>query len=715
MKYAHKFAEVESGGLGETAAFKIAASGKAFRSLIDSIYSLKIDAPIRELLTNAWDAHIAAGKIEPFHVHLPSPLFPTFFVRDYGCSMSHEFVMERYTTLFDSTKDGMVEDDAAAISPDQQVGSWGLGSKTPFTYTDAFTLSCWMDGEVRIYHIFIGANGRPDCSLAHRAPSDEPTGVKVEFPVKNDDHDEFEAVAIKVLKGFNVLPTGLPTNVVAACQAKPQMVGSNFKVYDKDFLGKGWFARQGCVHYPIELGKLPGATTKGFSEVSASVVIDFPIGSVEYTNSREQLSYTPGTVASITEAFDGLRKEIEAEVTAQFKAVTNPFERAKLIGASDLFAMNRFSFLTEGHSLRNRIGLAFGEFLPKKRRGLWDTKDLALFAVNRQGERATQTQYTFAPDKSFPGKAVLIYCDEKTRTGNQRTTGISDRIGAWMSANDHDIAYVFDKLPKLSKLRKAGFPPVVRLTAVPALPKAPRQASGGGGFSRFAMPEHEIPANALFVFKNRGRWVGPDGKSLSRSESALRKIAKLLDRPIVSINTRSNEDLSKWSGYDLIYDYTMIDALTGLSDAQIKALVAVINNNRFNALTLSTIVARLDKAKVLHLTPLASLNRFAEAAKTADRYHKNLIKRLDLILSDATDDDDAEINCIIERGRALGCELLMPPRDGQRPWGTVWVTAPLEDDQFPKLPPMFFRLMAARGASLDNAEVAYITKEVFCK
>ena len=117
MQYGHKFAAVESEGLGETKGFTIAASGKAFRSLIDSIYSRKIEAPIRELATNAFDGHLAVGKIEPFDVHLPTILDPTFWVRDYGCSMTHEMVMNRYTTLFDSTKDGQRDDDAAVVAP----------------------------------------------------------------------------------------------------------------------------------------------------------------------------------------------------------------------------------------------------------------------------------------------------------------------------------------------------------------------------------------------------------------------------------------------------------------------------------------------------------------------------------------------------------------------------------------------------------------------
>lgn len=91
---------------GERASFQIEANGKAFRTLIDGLYSNKIRAVIRELSSNARDAHIDAGNSEMlFEVTIPTNLNPTFRVRDYGTSLSHDDVMVLYTTIFRSTKE----------------------------------------------------------------------------------------------------------------------------------------------------------------------------------------------------------------------------------------------------------------------------------------------------------------------------------------------------------------------------------------------------------------------------------------------------------------------------------------------------------------------------------------------------------------------------------------------------------------------------------
>ena len=146
MQFHVAHAEVEAQGFAETASFQIAASGKAFKGLIDGLYSRKIEAAIRELSTNALDAHVAAGNGEPFEIHLPTHFEPTFYIRDYGTGMSHDLVMRRYRTMFDSTKDGLNETDADT-DPNSQVGMLGLGSKSFFAYTDTCTLTIWQDGD----------------------------------------------------------------------------------------------------------------------------------------------------------------------------------------------------------------------------------------------------------------------------------------------------------------------------------------------------------------------------------------------------------------------------------------------------------------------------------------------------------------------------------------------------------------------------------------
>lgn len=144
--------EAEIGNAGVVSEFKIRASAKAFAILSSGLYSNKIRAVIRELSTNAVDSHVAAGKkTTPFDVHLPNTLEPHFSIRDYGTGLSDEQVNKIYTTYFESTKS----------DSNDYVGALGLGSKSPFSYTDNFTITAIKDGIKGVYTAFINGQGVP--------------------------------------------------------------------------------------------------------------------------------------------------------------------------------------------------------------------------------------------------------------------------------------------------------------------------------------------------------------------------------------------------------------------------------------------------------------------------------------------------------------------------------------------------------------------------
>ncbi|RUU76122.1 hypothetical protein EOC06_28100, partial [Mesorhizobium sp. M7A.F.Ca.MR.362.00.0.0] len=85
--------DFHSGGLTEARSFGFEMNAIAFHAVIDGIYSDKILAPVREYATNAYDAHIAAGKRDvPFILMAPSTLSPYFMIRDFGPGMTHEVV-----------------------------------------------------------------------------------------------------------------------------------------------------------------------------------------------------------------------------------------------------------------------------------------------------------------------------------------------------------------------------------------------------------------------------------------------------------------------------------------------------------------------------------------------------------------------------------------------------------------------------------------------
>ena len=103
--------------------FNMAATAEAFNILSSSLYSNPKLAIIRELSTNANDAHKQAGKEDyPFDLHLPTPSEPFFNIRDFGDGIPEDLIYNIYVNYFTSTKSDR----------EDQTGYFGLGSKTPF-------------------------------------------------------------------------------------------------------------------------------------------------------------------------------------------------------------------------------------------------------------------------------------------------------------------------------------------------------------------------------------------------------------------------------------------------------------------------------------------------------------------------------------------------------------------------------------------------------
>lgn len=296
----------------ETAAsnvFSIKADGKAFRILIDGIYSDKITSCIRELSTNAFDSHAVAKNTSPFYVHLPTDLKPEFYVRDYGVGMDHNKVMNLYSTMFDSDKTG----------DNEQAGMFGLGSKTPFAYTDQFHVTCYNGETSRLYAAGIGKNGVPEIHLFLTEPCTEAAGVKVGFSVQSKDFQEFKKAAGKISLGF---PVPFDCNVnLPETLGKPQFKGTDWAAYNvSGSLGSTWMARQGCVLYPIT----NHAGVNMLSDNSRrTYILDCPIGTLEVTTARESLAYTPNVVAYLNTRFDRIKQEAADLIWKEVKDIEN--------------------------------------------------------------------------------------------------------------------------------------------------------------------------------------------------------------------------------------------------------------------------------------------------------------------------------------------------------------------------------------------------------
>lgn len=306
--------------VGEVGEFRIRNSAKAFNILSSSLYANKIRAIIRELSCNAVDSHVAAGKPDtPFDVHLPNALEPFFSIRDYGTGLSHDQVTNIYTTYFESTKT-----DSNAF-----IGALGLGSKSPFSYTDNFTVTAVRDGRKGIYTAFINEQGVPSIALMMEEQTTDPAGVEVRFAVEDRyDFDKFRQEARYVYEYFKLRP-------VISGSAEFQFKDPDYKerniIPGVHYSGEGRghsYAIMGNIKYPIDIPNAEKVLGGLHGLLGCGLVMEFNIGELDFQASREGLSYIPETIQAIKSKLEALNGQLAIHIANEANKIDNLWERA---------------------------------------------------------------------------------------------------------------------------------------------------------------------------------------------------------------------------------------------------------------------------------------------------------------------------------------------------------------------------------------------------
>ncbi len=304
--------------VGEIGEFRIRNSAKAFNILSSGLYANKIRAIIRELSCNAVDSHIAAGKTDtPFDVHLPNQLEPWFAIRDYGTGLNHEQVTNIYTTYFESTK----------TNSNEFIGALGLGSKSPFSYTDNFTVTAIKDGVKGIYTAFINEQGVPSIALMTTEQSSDPAGVEVKFSV-NDRYDfsKFRDEARHVYTYFKLRPVVTGDSSFAfrdvIYETKDIIPGVHSYRDQRQSM-----AIMGNIAYPIQVPQ--GSDLGGVQQLlNCGLEMHFGIGELDFQASREGLSYIPQTVEAIKNKLIAVNAALSVVIAKEADAIGNLWERA---------------------------------------------------------------------------------------------------------------------------------------------------------------------------------------------------------------------------------------------------------------------------------------------------------------------------------------------------------------------------------------------------
>jgi hypothetical protein len=323
-----------------------------FNVLRNQLYSDKVLAVIREYSCNAVDAHVEIGNgDEPIEITLPNPLSLEFKVRDYGRGLSENEIGEVYAMYGESTKRGTNE----------QIGQLGLGCKSAFAYGDNFIINSYFNGNKTSYNAFIDPSQIGRISKLSQEKSKEKSGIEIVIPVKKDDCEEFFQKAVDLFAYFKVKP-----NVKGV-----DLEDYNAKVGKGGILveGEGWkvfrqgeaVAVMGNIAYPIDQYTLQ-VTKNGYgaeddnesarsSLIDTSIQLDFDIGDLEISASREALQYTESTKKNILKKLDEIIKQIPT-------AVGKRFDECKTLWEAKSFYGETFKYGGVGYSLSDIVSKA---------------------------------------------------------------------------------------------------------------------------------------------------------------------------------------------------------------------------------------------------------------------------------------------------------------------------------------------------------------------
>jgi len=299
-------------GANAAQSFSIAATAEFFNVLSNTLYSNKPLAVVREVLCNAWDAHIAAGRMDrAVEVTLTKD---HLIIRDYGTGIKKALMHSTYCIYGGSTK----QHDGA------QTGGFGLGCKAPFAYVDHFEVTNCHDNQKTIYRISKSSgevNGLPGMMEILDIPTTE-TGMQVKIEIQPGDYATFYALVLRIAGAgeMNVRLNGATVPTLPLSQAKEGFLFTQ----DTTILGsvqERIWVRYGNVLYPVNshpeyyapfayatkiLDRMSNRNSYGANPWR--LVIQAPAHSISVTPSRESLSMSERTI----ETLKGLLKQVGA-------------------------------------------------------------------------------------------------------------------------------------------------------------------------------------------------------------------------------------------------------------------------------------------------------------------------------------------------------------------------------------------------------------------
>jgi hypothetical protein len=286
------------------AEFKMNVTGTAFDILSSKLYKLPYHAIVRELVLNGIDAHRVAGYDGPVKIGYESNDEEQYwFCRDFGDGLTQFDVERIYTSFFSSTKktDG------------EQIGCFGLGSKTPFSVSDEYLVISIVNtgdnsNEKTIYRMFKG-EGAPQWEILSQSKTVEPTGLEIRISFKDISLLDMNNAMTDVVRNIveDVELCNVPENIVENIEVSKRLseVEKNYRLENRSGI---WINLNGYMYFISEYDIYHNVSdeasyyTKTLLKTGAMMIVNASKTDLTLTPSRENVHFDSKTVEFLKKA-----------------------------------------------------------------------------------------------------------------------------------------------------------------------------------------------------------------------------------------------------------------------------------------------------------------------------------------------------------------------------------------------------------------------------
>lgn len=278
-----------------------------FEMLSRNLYSNPIGSIVREITSNCFDAHQEAHVEDAVVISKGEDDEGVYIAfKDVGIGMSPDRIKTVYMNYFSSTK----------RETNEQIGGFGLGSKTPLAYADYFYITTIHEG-FKYYYILSRGEKAPTLDLLEDEMTTERNGTEIKIYIKTtQDESLFRAELKAQLCYFD--------NVYFHNWG----IDNHYKIYETDtfkYRSKDRFSEEmhivlGKVCYPINWKELKS------NAISIPVGVKFEIGELLVTPNREALRYTDEIKELVSRKVQLAFNECLKMYNEQNEAKTNYFE-----------------------------------------------------------------------------------------------------------------------------------------------------------------------------------------------------------------------------------------------------------------------------------------------------------------------------------------------------------------------------------------------------